>query len=139
MPRTAVVRFLTSIVVAALVLTGPLAPMAHAQQPAQPAQQPGQPAQPDLFQETLKAQRASDRSQGYYDAGAVAVNAFLIPGRAITCVAGVALGGALLAVTFGSGYRAASYITQEGCGGKWVVKGDDLRPDAPPMIAEPER
>lgn len=125
MRRTAVVRFVTSIIVAAFALAGPLAPMAHAQQPAQPAQ-------PDLFQETLKAQRASDSSQGYYDAGAVAVNTVLIPGKALMCAAGGILGSAMLLATFGSGYKASAYIVNEGCGGKWVVKGDDLRPDAPP-------
>src|SRR5213594_1485836 len=67
MRRTSVLRFLTLVVVASFALAGPLAPLAHAQQPAQPAQ----PAQPDLFQETLKAQRASDRAQGFYVAGAV--------------------------------------------------------------------
>ncbi len=133
MPRTAVVRLLTSIIMVALALAGPLAPLAHAQQPAQPAQ----PVQPDLFQETLKAQRASDQSQGFYDAGAVAVNAFLIPGRLLTCFAGGVVGAALLGVTLGSGYRAASYIVHEGCGGKWAVKGDDLRPDAPPSEPRP--
>src|SRR4029079_12704231 len=58
----------------ALLLAGPLTPLAHAQQPTQP---PG----PDLFQETLKAERESDRQRGTYDAGAVAVNVFLVPGR----------------------------------------------------------
>jgi hypothetical protein len=112
-----------SAVLAAVLLAGPLAPVAGAQQPAQP------PA-PDLFQETLKAQRDEDRSRGTYDAGAVAVNVFLVPGRAITCVLGGAVGVVLLAATLGTGYRAASAAMHEGCGGKWVVTGDDLRPDA---------
>jgi hypothetical protein len=124
MRRTAVVRFLTSIIVVAFALAGPVAPMAHAQQPAQPAQ-------PDLFQETLKAQRTSDQSQGYYDAMAVGVNAFLIPGRALTCAIGGAAGVLALLASLGTGYKTASFIVTEGCGGKWVVKGDDLRPDAP--------
>ena len=72
---------LVSAVLALLLLAGPLVPIAGAQQPAQP------PA-PDLFQETLKAQRDEERSKGTYDAGAVAVNVFLVPGRAITCVVG---------------------------------------------------
>src|SRR5947208_15564378 len=123
MRRTAVLRFLTLVLVASFALAGPLAPLAHAQQPAQPAQ----PAQPDLFQETLKAQRASDRAQGFYVAGAVVVNVFLIPGRAITCAAGAAVGAAMLVVTLGSGHRAATAITRAGSGGKRVVKGDELR------------
>jgi hypothetical protein len=112
-----------SAVLVALFLAGPLVPLAGAQQPAQP------PA-PDLFQETLKAQRDDERSKGSYDAGAIAVNVFLVPGRAITCLLGGAAGLVALAATFGNAYRAASAAVHEGCGGKWVVTGDDLRPDA---------
>ena len=46
-----------SALLAALLLAGPLAPLAGAQQPAQP------PA-PDLIQETLKAQREEQRAKG---------------------------------------------------------------------------
>jgi hypothetical protein len=112
-----------SAVLVALLLAGPLAPLAGAQQPAQP------PA-PDLFQETLKAQRDDERNQRNYDAGAIAVNAFLVPGRAITCMLGGVAGLIVLAATFGTAYRAASAAVHEGCGGRWTVTGDDLRPDA---------
>jgi len=166
MRRTSVVRFLTSVIIAAFVMAGPLAPLANAQQPgpatdtaqaetapqmdtvqaqapapvetvqAQPAAppqpaMPPPPAQPDLFQEKLKAERASDRAQGFYNAEAVIVNLFLVPGRVITCAAGGIVGVTILAVSFGTGYRPASYMFHEGCGGKWIVKGDDLRPDIP--------
>jgi len=126
MRRTAAVRFLAATIVAAMALVGPLAPLAHAQQPAQP----------DLFKETLKAQSASDKSQDYYDAGAVAVNVFLVPGRALTCVAGGLVGGLFLLATFGTAYKAASGIVNEGCGGKWAVKGDDLRTDTTSNVRE---
>ncbi len=137
--RTAI-RILTAVLVVSLVMTGPLAPAALAQQPTQPPQpaQPTpppappvqlQPAQPDLFQETLKAERAAERGQAAYDAGAVVVNTFLVPGRTITCVLGGAVGIVILAATFGSGYKAAAGVANEGCGGKWVVTGDDLRPE----------
>src|SRR5947207_13105135 len=116
MRRTSVLRFLTLVVVASFALAGPLAPLAHAQQPAQPAQ----PAQPDLFQETLKAQRTSDRAQGFYNAEAVVVSVFLIPGRALTCGAGIVVGLVMLTATLRSGYRSASAITHEGRGGKSV-------------------
>jgi hypothetical protein len=36
----------------------------------------------------------------------------------------------VLAATFGTAYRAASAAVHEGCGGRWTVTGDDLRPDA---------
>ncbi len=160
MRRTSVVRFLTSVIIASFMMAGPLAPLAHAQQPApaaepaptdtaqaqqvdtaqsQPMAQvqpvaPPPPMQPDLFQEKLKGERGSDRSQGIYTAQAVVVNIFLVPGRAITCTAGAIVGVTILAVSLGSGYRAATAMFNEGCGGKWIVKGDDLRPDTPQMM-----
>jgi hypothetical protein len=87
-------------------------------------------AQPDLFQEALKSEaRVAGAKQGLYEAGAVVTNIFLIPGRAITCALGASLGVAVLALTFGTGYKTAAGAFDEGCGGKWVVTGDDLKPD----------
>jgi hypothetical protein len=194
MRRTSVVRFLTLLIVASFALTGPLAPLAHAQEPAPPveaaqpapaesgtaeaaprppappalvppapaqpaivqatptpppaaqpvapapvqpapgAAQPAQPMQPDLFQETLKGQRASDKSQWLYNTEAIFVSIFMVPGRAITCAAGTVVGVGLLGISLGSGYRAATNIFHEGCGGKWIVTGDDLRPDTPSSV-----
>lgn len=124
--RTAA-RFVATAMTAVL-LAGPLAPLAHGQQPA--PMQPARPA-PDVFKESLKAQEDAQRERELYDAGAVAVNAFLVPGRTITCVLGGATGVAVLALTLGTGYRAASSVVREGCGGKWVVSGEDLRTDIP--------
>jgi hypothetical protein len=123
------------------VMPSPEPTMAQAQQPPvvpppAPATPPppmpptAQPAQPDLFQETLKAQqRSASRKQGVYEAGAVVTNIFLVPGRAITCALGAGVGVAVLALTFGTGYKTAAAAFDEGCGGKWVVTGDDLKPD----------
>lgn len=119
-----------------VVLLAGLAPVAGAQQmqtppaPVQPGAQQAPPA-PDLFQETLKAERSTEASKGTYDAGAVAVNVFLVPGRAITCLLGGVTGLVVLAATLGTRYTAASAAVHEGCGGKWVVTGDDLRPEGP--------
>ena len=111
----------------------PPAPMQPIPPPPAPVVAPpptAQPAQPDLFQETLKSEaRAAGRKQALYEAGAVVTNVFLIPGRAITCALGATLGVAVLAVTFGTGYKTAAGAFDEGCGGKWVVTGDDLRPE----------
>ena len=67
---------------------------------------------------------------GCIPAGAVAVNVFHVPGRAITCTLGGLTAGAVLLLTLGSAYRAASGVMHEGCGGKWIVTGDDLRPES---------
>jgi hypothetical protein len=114
-------RIVSSLLVMAL-LGGPLASLAGAQQPAQP------PA-PDLFQESLKAERTTSQQSSAYDAGAIVTNVFLVPGRAITCGLGGVVGVAVLALTLGTAYKAASGVWHEGCGGKWTVTGDDMRPD----------
>ena len=99
-----------------------------------------QPAQPDFFQEQLKAQqRSAERKQVIYEAGAVVTNVFLIPGRAITCALGTSVGVLVLALTFGTGYKTAAGAFDEGCGGKWVVNGDDLKPDGGSRAFEWER
>jgi hypothetical protein len=122
-----------SALLVALLIAGPLASLADAQQPTQPAA-PAAPAAPgaqapapDLFQETLRAEQGQQQSSAY-DAGAIAVNAFLVPGRAITCMLGGAAGFLVLVATLGTGYQSASEAVHEGCGGKWAVNGDDLRP-----------
>jgi hypothetical protein len=114
-------RWVASLLVV-MLLASPLASIAS-------AQQPDQPATPDLFEDTLKAEQDYERNRGLYNAGAVAVNVFLVPGRAITCTLGGVVGVVILAATFGTAYRAASATVHEGCGGKWLVTGDDLRPD----------
>jgi hypothetical protein len=117
---------LVSALLIALLLATPLATIANAQQPPAPP-----PPTPEMYQQSLRAQQAAEADRGIYNAGAVATNVFLVPGRAITCILGGAVSIALLAVTFGSGYRAASAAMHEGCGGKWMVTGDDLRPEGP--------
>lgn len=150
---TTAIRLVTLTLILSLMAGGPLAP-ALAQQPVQPSEpaqssqppQSSQPAQPsesvqpsppappaptvqrDLFQERMKIQR---RDAAAYNTGAGVVNAFLVPGRAITCVLGTAVGIAVLALTFGSGYEFAAAVGHEGCGGKWIVTGEDLWPDPP--------
>jgi len=121
-------RVLSALLVTVL-LGGPLATVVGAQQPAPPPAPSAQPPAPDLFQESLKAERASGGS-GAYAVGAVVTNIFLVPGRAFTCALGGVVGVGVLALTLGTGYHAAAAVWHEGCGGKWVVSGDDLRPDA---------
>jgi hypothetical protein len=67
-------------------------------------------------------------ADGAYAAGAVVANVVYVPGKAILCGLGTVVGMGLLLATFGSGYQAASAIGHEGCAGRWVLRGDDLRP-----------
>lgn len=118
-------RVVAAAVALCMTLTGPLVPYAAAQQPPQTAT----PGQPELFQEQLKVTPEYQRHRGLYTTGAVFVNMFLVPGRAITCGLGGLTAGGVLLVTLGTAYRAASAVVREGCGGKWIVTGDDLRPE----------
>jgi hypothetical protein len=107
----------------------PPPPPAVAPPPPPPAPTAQTPP-PDLFQEAMKSNaRVAGAKQGLYEAGAVVTNLFLIPGRVITCTLGATLGVAVLAITLGTGYKTAAGAFDEGCGGKWIVTGDDLRPD----------
>jgi hypothetical protein len=74
------------------------------------------------------AQSETGDHDGAYAAGAVAVNVFYVPGRAIMCGLGTAFGVVFLGLTFGSAYRQAKFFFEEGCvEGPWVLDGDDLR------------
>ncbi len=117
-------RWLSLIVAVALLLTGPLALGAWAQEPRQP----------DVFQEALKASEQQVKEPGAKELGpevygvaagiATAVN---VPGRAITCVLGTAVGFGVLLITFGTGYRAATRVVEDGCQGPWILTAEDLR------------
>ncbi len=115
-------RVIALSLITTVLVGGPLAPLARAQPPAAP---PG-----DLFQESLKTStgETSERSFGAYDVGAAGANLFYIPGKVGLCALGIGVGMAILALTFGSGYRGAAGAGREGCGGKWVLTGNDMRP-----------
>ena len=120
-------RSIALAVVLSLVVSGPLAPLAAAQQPAQP----------DLMQEAVKTTQRTESGSRAYDVGAGFANVVYIPGKVFLCGLGVVAGVVLLVLSVGSGYRPAAAAGEEGCGGKWVLTGDDLRPM--PRTDEAER
>jgi hypothetical protein len=65
-----------------------------------------------------------------YHIGAGVANVFYVPGKGFLCGVGAAAGIFILAITFGSQPKTAAYFAREGCGGRWFLTGDDLRPDA---------
>ena len=122
-------RVIALSLITTVLVGGPLAPLARAQQP------PPMPApQSDLLQESLKATPGETPQRSYsevYDAAAVLADLFYIPGKVGLCVLSVGVGMAVLALTFGSSYRWARDAWHEGCAGKWVLTGKDLRPSEP--------
>jgi hypothetical protein len=124
-------RILTVVVALAMLATGPLAPLAAAQQPtpsspppAQPMPQPAAPPPPDVPEpESHLGESAA------YNVGAGIANVFYIPGKGLLCGLGGAVGIFILIISIGSAPKPAAYFAREGCGGKWVLTGDDLRPD----------
>jgi hypothetical protein len=122
------IRILAVVVALAILATGPLAPLAVAQQPAPttppPAAQPAMPPPPDIpEQESHLAESAA------YNVGAGIANFFYIPGKGLLCGLGGAVGIFILIISIGSQPKTAAYFAREGCGGKWILTGDDLRPD----------
>jgi hypothetical protein len=52
------------------------------------------------------------------------MNVVYVPGKAIICTAGVVTSALLLLLTFGSAYRAARGVFQEGCSPPWALTAD---------------
>lgn len=65
-------------------------------------------------------------------AGAALMNAFHVPGKAFICSVGTLTSVGVLLITFGSGYRAAARVFDEGCGGDWVLTPDHVSGKIPP-------
>ena len=133
-------RILAVLVALALLATGPLAPLAAAQQPTPttpttpPPAQPMPPAQPapePVVQQPqdIPEQESHLGESAAYNVGAGVANVFYIPGKALLCGLGGMVGIFILFVSVGSAPRPAAYFAREGCGGKWILTGDDLRPE----------
>ncbi len=87
----------------AILVGGPLAPVAMADEPANPS------------------------SKRDYGVEADLINVFYAPGKAIVCGATGILGTLELALTFGAAYEDAARLIKGGCGGRWTVGSEDLR------------
>ncbi len=129
--------------------------------PAQPVQGPAATApvvpQPDLFEEALKrgqpvspapptSYQPAETGQmmqpvertglpyPFYQVMAGLATVFLIPGKIATCTLGLAVGTGLIGASLGSGYQWGTEVAEEGCGGKWILTGDDLVPGRAPRV-----
>ncbi len=107
-------RWLSVVLVVALLLTGSPGLVARAQQSQE--------------LEYSEAGILLEESAGpAYGVGAGVATAVAWPLRAVTCVSGAVLGFTVLAVTFGSQARTAMAIAEEGCGGTWIFTEDQMR------------
>jgi hypothetical protein len=104
----------------ALILAGPLQPLVLAQQTEQPA---------DTGQDPARPEQTTVHRTDVYDVGAEAITVIGMPLKAGVCALSGVVGFALLVLTLGSAHRATAAVVEEGCGQKWIVRGDDIRPD----------
>jgi hypothetical protein len=130
------IRILAVVVALMVLATGPLAPLAAAQQPAPQSPPPAPPMQqpppPPVVQQPQDIPEPESHlaESAAYNVGAGIANVFYIPGKGLLCGIGGAVGIFIMIVSIGSAPRPAAYFAREGCGGKWILTGDDLRPDA---------
>ena len=74
------------------------------------------------------APRATEPPGAGATAAAVVSDVFYVPGKAIVCGVSGVLWVATMALTFGTLYQEATDFVKGGCGGKWVLTGDDIKP-----------
>jgi len=126
--------WISAALVAALIVSGPLAPMAafaQAPQTAPPveppltSQKPGQESVPvDPVEKMLMPSVEPITSKDPTGGDAIAaglLNVVYVPGKVIVCTAGVLTSTVLMLLTFGSAYRAARGVFLEGCSAPWAL------------------
>jgi hypothetical protein len=118
--------WISAALVAALFVSGPLAPMAAFAQAPQPQQErvPVDPVE-KMLMPSVEPITSKDPTDG--DATAAGfMNVVYVPGKAIICTAGVVTSTLVMLLTFGSGYRAARGVFLEGCSAPWVLTADHV-------------
>lgn len=66
-----------------------------------------------------------------YELGAGVATVVNIPLRGALCGFGGLVGFAVMVITFGSGYRAAAKVVEEGCSGPWIITPEHLKGTEP--------
>jgi hypothetical protein len=136
--------WIAAALVAALLISGPLAPMAafaqapQMQQAAPPpgveppltSQTPGQqpvPVDPPetMLMSPIEPTSSHEPTEGDATAAGV-MNVVYVPGKAIICSAGVITATVLMLLTFGSAYRAARGVYLEGCSAPWALTAEHV-------------
>ena len=113
--------WISAALVAALFVSGPLAPMAV-------FAQTGQERVPvDPVEKMLMPSVEPVTSKEPTDGDAIAagfMNVVYVPGKVIVCTAGVLTSTVVMLLTFGSAYRAARGVFLEGCSSPWALTAD---------------
>ena len=130
-------RLMPAALVFALLVSGPLTPMAAVAQVGQTApaidppltsQKPGEQRVPIDPQETMLMRPVEPHVRTEPTKGdAVAagfMNVVYVPGKVIVCTAGVLTSTVLMLATFGSAYRAARSVLLEGCAAPWALTAE---------------
>ncbi|MBI1727515.1 MAG: hypothetical protein HYR50_09610 [Candidatus Rokubacteria bacterium] len=113
--------WISAALVAALFVSGPLAPMAAFAQAPQTGQErvPVDPVE-KMLMPSVEPITSKDPTGG--DAVAAGLmNVVYVPGKVIVCTAGVLTSTVLMLMTFGSAYRAARGVFLEGCSAPWAL------------------
>jgi hypothetical protein len=111
-------RWLSIVLVLALALTGPFAPLPAFAQAAQ---------LPFTYEDPVRSTEPTDGDA----VGAGFLNVVYVPGKAILCVAGTTAATALMLLTFGTAYRPAVQVFQDGCHGQWVLTAENVSGKVP--------
>ena len=72
------------------------------------------------------AQPAKDEPSTGQEVAAGVTNVIYVPGKAIGCTISAGLWVVAMALTLGGGYKDAASFVGGGCGGKWIVRSEDL-------------
>jgi len=116
--------WISAALVAALFVSGPLAPMAAFAQTPQTGQE-RVPVNPDEKMLMSSVEPVTSREPTDGDAIAAGfMNVVYVPGKVIVCTAGALTSTLVMLVTFGSGYCAARGVFVEGCRSPWVLTAD---------------
>jgi len=88
-------------------------------------------AAPDAWAQGAPPEGASPakaESTNGQDVAAGFTNVLYVPGKAIACGLSAVFWGGWMVLTLGGGYKDknATQIINGGCGGKWVLKGEDM-------------
>jgi hypothetical protein len=108
------------------------APVPAPPPPAPVLETPQPPGEQPTVIETSRVPYQAFEVTDAHRIGAAALNVIYVPGKAITCAAGVGLAAGMMLATFGSQYPWAVRFFEEGCGYPWYLRprhvaGEDPR------------